>query len=75
MALLTHKKIETFLRGREPVLAIIGVSGSGKLYATERAAAAVGLRVQIEDRSQGPVTYTRWGSNSLSTSRALGKHL
>jgi len=70
-----QKKIETFLRGREPVLAIVGPSGSGKLYATERAAAAIGLRVQIEDRSQGVLKYARWGSNSLSTSRALDKHL
>jgi hypothetical protein len=62
-----QKKIKTFLRGREPALAIIGPPGCGKLYATERAAAAIGLRVQIEDRSQGPLNYARWGNTCIST--------
>ena len=75
MALRTQSKIEAFLRGEASALALVGPSGCGKLFATERAAAAVGLRVQTEDRSQGPLNYTRWGSNSISVSGVLDQHL
>ncbi len=70
-----EKKIETFLRCRAPALAVVGPSGCGKLYATERAAQSVGLRVQIVDRSQGSPNYARWGCNSLSPSGALDQPL
>ena len=53
------------------MLAIAGPSGGGRLYATERAAAAAGLRTQVVDRSHGPLNYARWGSNSISSSGAL----
>ena len=66
----TQGKIEVFLRDRELVLAIAGPSCCGKLYATERAAAAAGLLTQVVDRSSGP-HYACWGSNSISSSGAL----
>lgn len=67
----TQGKIEVFLRDRELVLAIAGPSCCGKLYATERAAAAAGLLTQVVDRSSGPLNYACWGSNSISSSGAL----
>ncbi len=44
------------------LLAVVGPSGSGKLYAAERAAAEVGMRATIADRSQGPVQYNNCGA-------------
>ena len=63
-----QKKLETFLRGSAPALILVGPSGCGKLWSTERAARAVGLQVQIADRSQGKINYALWGACGLSDS-------
>ena len=76
-----QKKIEAFLRSPAPVLSVVGPSGCGKLYATERAAAAAGVQILVVDRAQGTVNYARWGGreahvwvNKRKAGAILGDH-
>ena len=61
------KRVETFLRDPgASVLALVGPSGSGKLYTAERAAQAVGVQACVLDRAQGEINYGRLGATTLA---------
>ena len=68
-------RITAFLDGPGAALAIVGPSGTGKLYATQLAAQDKGLVCAIHDRSQGAINYKLWGAPTIKTNGGLALSL
>ena len=69
-----RERVKTFLDGTQRALAIVGPSGTGKLYATQQAARETGLTCIVHDRSQGSINYRLWGAATLAD-RGLARTL
>ena len=61
-----RERVKSFLDGTQRALAIVGPSGTGKLYATQQAARERGLTCIVHDRSQGSINYRLWGAATLA---------
>ena len=61
-----RERVRTFLEGTQRVLALVGPSGTGKLYATQQAARDAGLACVEHDRAQGVINYDLWGATTLA---------
>ena len=61
-----RQRVGTFLDGPDRILALVGPSGTGRLYATHQAAVDRGLVCIVHDRAQGPSDYNRWGAPTLA---------
>ena len=61
-----RERVKSFLDGTPRALAIVGPSGTGKLYATQQAARERGLTCIVHDRSQGSINYRLWGAATLA---------
>ena len=62
----SRQRVRTFLDGPESVLALVGPSGTGKLFTAQRAAGDKGLACVVHDRAQGVINYSRWGAPTLA---------
>ena len=69
-----RERVKSFLDGTQRALAIVGPSGTGKLYATRQAARERGLTCIVHDRSQGSINYRLWGAATLAD-RGLARTL
>ena len=61
-----RQRVGTFLDGPDRILALVGPSGTGRLYATHQAAGDRGLVCIVHDRAQGSIDYNRWGAPTLA---------
>ena len=61
-----RERVNTFLSGTQRALALVGPSGSGKLFATQQAARDKGLVCVVHDRAQGAINYSLWGAPTLA---------
>ena len=56
-----RQRVRTFLDGPGAALALVGPSGTGKLFAAQQAAHDRGLAYVVYDRTQGAINYRTWG--------------
>ena len=61
-----RERVKSFLDGTQRALAIVGPSGTGKLYAIQQAVRERGLTCIVHDRSQGSINYRLWGAATLA---------
>ena len=69
-----RQRVKNFLSGPDRILALVGPSGTGKLFACEQAARDAGLACVVHDRAQGAINYKLWGAPTLAD-RGLARTL